>query len=145
MYRHPALLQSAHTNPIFIYTISILLYLEFYASPNPTYCALFYQILISFPMYSHQTYFLHNIYHKQNFGGSNMSDLTSCQCGCGNDSNCCSSLIWLIILFSICGNGNNGCGNSGSGFLSGMGIGCGCDIIIILLLLFCCGGSNSCC
>ena len=60
-----------------------------------------------------------------------MSDLTATQCGCSNtnnnnnngcgcgngtslgnifgnngDNSCCSSLIWIILLFSCCGCGN---------------------------------------
>ena len=33
-------------------------------------------------------------------------------CGCGNDNggNCCSLIIWLLILSSICGGNNGGCG-----------------------------------
>ena len=62
-----------------------------------------------------------------------MSDLaaTNCGCGCGNGcgnngffggNDCCSSIIWLFILFSCCGcgNGNFFGGNGGNG------CGCGC-------------------
>lgn len=73
-----------------------------------------------------------------------MSDLTASQCGCGHDdNNGCSSLIWLIILLSIFGNGC-GCGCGGGSSLFGgrdSDNGCGCEsLIIILLLLSCCGG-----
>ena len=70
-----------------------------------------------------------------------MGNLSS-GCGCGNNrmSNCndCCSIIWIILLLSICGNGG--------GFFGGNGCGCndGCGdnscIWIILLLLFCGGG-----
>ena len=51
-----------------------------------------------------------------------MSDLTATNCGCGCDNGnngCCSTLIWLLLLTSCCGNGNglfggNGCGNDNS-------------------------------
>jgi len=63
-----------------------------------------------------------------------MSDLTATNCGC-NDGGCnCSSIIWIIILLSCCGNGNSGFFNNN---------GCGNDnscLWIILLLLFCGGG-----
>lgn len=75
-----------------------------------------------------------------------MSDLTASHCDCGNDNNgCCSSLIWLILLFCICGNNGNSCGCGNNGFFGNNGNGCGCEsIIFILLILSCCGG-NSCC
>ena len=63
-----------------------------------------------------------------------MSDLVATNCGCGgNDNNCCSSIIWIILLLCLCG-------NSGSAF-SGDGCGCGggnnsCIWIILLLLFF---------
>ncbi len=71
-----------------------------------------------------------------------MSDLaaTNCGCGCNDGGNNCCSILWIIILLSICGNGsgfnlgNNGCGNND---------GCGC-LWIILLLLFCGGNNNGC-
>ncbi|MCH5255565.1 MAG: chorion class high-cysteine HCB protein 13 [Lachnospiraceae bacterium] len=73
-----------------------------------------------------------------------MSDLSATQCGCNNSregSNGCCSLIWLIILLSICGNNNDGCG-SGIGLFNNDS-GCGCSSLIWLLILFsCCGGNN---
>ena len=50
-------------------------------------------------------------------------------CGCGMD--CCSLLIWIILLQCLCGNGN------------GCGMDC-CTLIILLLLCGCCGGNGSC-
>ncbi len=78
-----------------------------------------------------------------------MSDLSATQCGCNNTregSNGCCSLIWLIILFSICGNNNDGCGCGGSGFglfnNNNDGCGCGCgNWIWLLILLSYCGNS----
>ena len=82
-----------------------------------------------------------------------MSDLTATNCGCNNNTtfsnNGCCSIIWLIILFSICGN-NDGCGcGSGFGLFNNRS---DCDnecnnswIWIIILLFFCCGNNNSCC
>lgn len=66
-----------------------------------------------------------------------MSDLVATNCGCGNESNnCCSSLIWIILILSLC--------NSGSG-LSNDGCGCGNnDCIWLILLLLFCGGNNGC-
>ena len=66
-----------------------------------------------------------------------MSDLAATNCGCNNEGCGCSSIIWLIILLSCCGNGGNnfGFGNNGCGGNDG----CGC-LWIILLLLFCGGG-----
>lgn len=69
----------------------------------------------------------------------------SCQnnCGCGfglgnfGGNNSCSCILWIIILFSLCG--NNGCGNNGMGF--GNNGDC-CWIIIVLLLL--CGNGCGC-
>ncbi len=66
-----------------------------------------------------------------------MSDLaaTNCGCGCdngisqGNNGGCCNTLIWILILSSICGNGNSGCGFGGDD-----------NCLWIILLLFCCGG-----
>ena len=71
-----------------------------------------------------------------------MSDLAATNCGC-NDGCGCSSIIWIIILLSCCGNG-------GSGLFSNNNDGCGDNscIWIILLLLFCgngFGGSSSGC
>ncbi|MGN0291341.1 MAG: chorion class high-cysteine HCB protein 13 [Lachnospiraceae bacterium] len=65
-----------------------------------------------------------------------MSDLaaTNCGCGCDNERGC-NSIIWLIILLSCCGCGNNGlfggndCNNNSC-------------IWIIILLLFCCNGND---
>lgn len=74
-----------------------------------------------------------------------MSDLTATGCGCGNNTSLfnngsgCNSIIWIIILLSLCG----GCGNGGSFFNNDNG--CGCDIIIILLLLSCFNGCNNGC
>lgn len=76
-----------------------------------------------------------------------MSDLSATQCGCNNTregNNGCCSLIWLIILLSICGNNNDGCGCGGSGFglFNNNDGGCGCNSIIwLLVLLSCCGNS----
>ncbi|MDO5541260.1 MAG: hypothetical protein Q4F83_14555, partial [Eubacteriales bacterium] len=58
--------------------------------------------------------------------------------GCGNGSlfsnngNCACSIIWIILLLSICGNNGCGCDNN-------CGNGCGNNscLWIILLLLFC--------
>ncbi len=79
-----------------------------------------------------------------------MSDLTATNCGCGcengNSGNCGSifgggecgcSILWILLLLSVCG------GNNGGSFLSNNG--CGCEggnscLLIILLLLFCNGG-----
>lgn len=76
-----------------------------------------------------------------------MSDITATNCGCGCDDRCdnnrsglfnmngdndCCSIIWIIILLSICGCGNNGIfGRSGNNDNS---------CIWIILLLFFCGG-----
>lgn len=64
-----------------------------------------------------------------------MSDLAATNCGCGNEGGC-GSILWLIILLSLC-NGNGG------SFFGGNG-GCGCEggnsCIWIILLLLCCGG-----
>lgn len=124
--------------------------------PKPTYSTHFLCFLwVIFPSfiifsYATQTRPPHSIKHNNKIGGSIMSDLTASNCGCGNENNCCSSIIWIIILLAICGNGNtrsgSGCGcgcGSGFGFFGGND-GCGCEILIILLLLSCCGG-NSCC
>lgn len=140
-----ALFLFAHTFSNFINTILILLYLEFYATPKPTYSAIFSQCF--FHYHALLTCCLHSIKHNNKFGGSIMSDLTASNCGCSNDNNCCSSIIWIIILLALCGNGNKGnnCGcGCGTGFFGGNDSGCGCEILIILLLLSCCGG-NSCC
>lgn len=91
-----------------------------------------------------------------------MSDLaaTNCgcaeeRCGCGCDNGCgngcgsgfglsnfggngsCSCILWIIILFALCG--NNGCG--GNGFSNN---GDCCWIIIVLLLLCGNGCGNGC-
>ncbi len=58
---------------------------------------------------------------------------------CGNNSNSCEGLIWILILLSCCGNnnflgdGDCGCGEStcGGGYLW-----------IIILLLCCCNGNK---
>lgn len=78
-----------------------------------------------------------------------MSDLSATQCGCNNTregNNGCCSLIWLIILFSICGNNNDGCGcggNNGLSLFNNNDGGCGCSSLIwLLLLLSCCGGNS---
>ncbi len=60
-----------------------------------------------------------------------MSDLVATNCGCGGNDNGCSSIIWIILLLSLCGgNGspfsNDGCGSDNS-------------CIWIILLLLCCG------
>lgn len=75
-----------------------------------------------------------------------MGNLSS-GCGCGNgrmtNSNDCCSIIWIILLLSICG--GNGCGG---GFFGGNGCGgnddCGSNscIWLILLLLFCGNGNG---
>ena len=75
-----------------------------------------------------------------------MSDLSATQCGCNNGTsntsffgNGCSSLIWLILLLSICGNNDDGCGN-GIGLFNNNGNGCGCSSLIwLILILSCCG------
>lgn len=89
-----------------------------------------------------------------------MSELTASHCGCGggsitNDSGC-GSILWIIILLSLCGGGGfgGGCGNSCGGGCGGGGLlggGDGCESIIFLILIMsCCGGcgggnNNSCC
>lgn len=77
-----------------------------------------------------------------------MSDLSATQCGCNNTregNNGCCSLIWLIILFSICGNNNDGCGcgcGNGMSLFNNNNDGCGCGSWIwLLILLSCCGNS----
>lgn len=66
-----------------------------------------------------------------------MSDLAATNCGCGcNDDGGCNSIIWLIILLSLCG----GCGTSS---LSNNG-GCDSCVWIILLLFFCGNNGNGC-
>ncbi|MCI5823259.1 MAG: chorion class high-cysteine HCB protein 13 [Lachnospiraceae bacterium] len=67
-----------------------------------------------------------------------MSDLVATNCGCGSENNCCSSLIWIILILSLC--------NNGTSSLSGDGCGCGGnnDCIWLILLLLFCGGSNGC-
>lgn len=74
-----------------------------------------------------------------------MSDLTATNCGCNNgtsnaSSNGCSSLIWIIILLSLCG----GCGGNGLSLANNNDNGCE-TLIILLLLLSCCGGNNNGC
>ncbi|MCM1040277.1 MAG: chorion class high-cysteine HCB protein 13 [Roseburia sp.] len=73
-----------------------------------------------------------------------MSDLSATQCGCNNTregNNGCCSLIWLIILLSVCGNNNDGCGcGNGISLFNNNGDGCG-SWIWILILLSCCGNS----
>ena len=65
-----------------------------------------------------------------------MSDLVATNCGCGNDTNCgCSSLIWIILMLALCGNGSS---------FSNDGCGCGNSIWIILLLLCCCNDGGGC-
>ena len=70
-------------------------------------------------------------------GGFLMSDLVATNCGCGNDNNngCCSSLIWIILILALCGNGSS---------FSNDGCGCGNSIWIILLLLCCCNDGGGC-
>lgn len=76
-----------------------------------------------------------------------MSELTATQCPCsggGRSSSGCSSIIWIIILLSICGgNGDSGCGFG----LGNFGNGCGgdnncCELIILLLVLSSCCGNG---
>ncbi len=55
--------------------------------------------------------------------------------GCfGNGDNCACSLVWILLLLSLCGGNNNG-----FGFDSGCGNNNSC--IWIILLLLCCGGN----
>ena len=65
-----------------------------------------------------------------------MSDLAATNCGCGNEGGC-GSILWLIVLLSLCN------GNGGTSLFGGNG-GCGCEggnsCIWIILLLLCCGG-----
>lgn len=127
------------------YKILFLFYyiLNFMQPPNPHIVQFFIDDF--FHYYELLTCRLHSIKHNNKFGGSIMSDLTASNCGCSNDNNCCSSIIWIIILLALCGNKGNNCGcGCGSGFLGGNDNGCGCEILIILLLLSCCGG-NFCC
>lgn len=50
--------------------------------------------------------------------------------GCNGGCDCCSLLLWIMILQCLCGNGNNGCGMD-------------CCTLILLLLLCGCGcGTN---
>ncbi|MBP3344989.1 MAG: chorion class high-cysteine HCB protein 13 [Clostridia bacterium] len=51
-------------------------------------------------------------------------------CGCGCDI--CSLVLWIIILQSLCG-----CGNNNNG--------CGIDSCTLLILLLLCGGCNNTC
>ena len=78
-----------------------------------------------------------------------MSDLSATNCGCNGNTRegngGCSSLIWLLILLSICGNNNDGCGSGRSGFglfNNDSNNGC-CNLIIWLLILSSCCGGNS--
>lgn len=90
-----------------------------------------------------------------------MSDLAATNCGCGDDRSCgcgcgcennndngcgimggfgsnnCCSILWIIILLCMCGNGNRGCSNWGGGD--------NCCWIIIVLLLLCCGNNGNDC
>ena len=52
-------------------------------------------------------------------------------CGFGGNEN---SIIWIILLLCLCGNGSNGCGNNGWGDSSSW--------IWILILLCCCNHGN---
>ncbi|MBR1692430.1 MAG: chorion class high-cysteine HCB protein 13 [Lachnospiraceae bacterium] len=82
-----------------------------------------------------------------------MSDLSASHCGCGGNSpaesnnGCCNSIIWIIILFFLCGNGNGILGGNdcnGNGIFGGRNNGCGCEALIVLILLFsCCGNNNN--
>ncbi len=71
-----------------------------------------------------------------------MSDLAAANCGGCNESGCGygnNSILWLIILCSICNNGN------GSRFGFGGGCGGNDSCLLIILLLLCCNngcGSN---
>ena len=67
-----------------------------------------------------------------------MSDLTATNCGCGCDNGnngCCSTLIWLLLLTSCCGNGN--------GFFGGNGCGNDNSCLWLILILCCCGGCGN--
>lgn len=83
-----------------------------------------------------------------------MSDLTATNCGCGCEDRCdngcgnnrsifggnnCCSIIWILILLSIFGNGNWGTWGNNNGCDNGCGNSCW---LIILLLLFCCGDNG---
>ena len=52
--------------------------------------------------------------------------------GCNSGCDCCSLIIWILLLQCLCGNGNNGCGMD-----------C-CTLIILLLLCGCCGNGCGC-
>lgn len=67
-----------------------------------------------------------------------MSDLAATNCGCGRNDGGCGSILWLIVLLSLCNGGGSG--------LFGNNDGCGCgdnSCIWIILLLLCCGGCGS--
>lgn len=71
-----------------------------------------------------------------------MSDLSATACGCNNscsNNGGCGSLLWIIILSSLCGGGfgNSGCndGCGGNNLLGG-----GMDICTLLILCTLCGG-----
>ena len=94
-----------------------------------------------------------------------MSDLTATSCGCSNppsnDCGCGGSILWILILCCLCGNGGfgggfggmndifdmffgggfgGGCGCGGFNICGGNNDGCGCggNILWILILLCCC-------
>ena len=56
------------------------------------------------------------------FNGSCGGGFNGCNSGC----DCCSLILWIILLQCLCGNGN------------GCGMDC-CTLIILLLLCGCCG------
>ena len=53
--------------------------------------------------------------------------------GCNGGCDCCSMIVWILLLQCLCGCGNNN---------NGCGMDC-CTLITLLLLCGCCG--NSCC
>ena len=87
-----------------------------------------------------------------------MSDLTATNCGSCSSTfgGGCSGIIWILLLFCLCGNngGGSGCGfgNILGGNSCGCDDGCGCGgnsnnnscnwIIWIILLSCICGGNN---
>ena len=88
-----------------------------------------------------------------------MSDLTATNCGSCSSTfgGGCSGIIWIILLFCLCGNNGNGSGCGFGNILGGNscgcddGCGCGgsnnnsCNWIIWIILLSCiCGGNNGC-